>query len=72
MRAGAWLGALPALALLLRAASREDGADSRPFAVIATRRFSAWALAVMILIVVSGVWNTWNEVGGVPGAVTEE
>ena len=67
--AGAWLGALPALALLLRAASREDGADSRPFAVIATRRFSAWALVVMVVIIVTGVWNTWNEVGGVPGLV---
>ena len=66
---GSWLGALPALALLLRTASREDGADARPFAVIATRRFSSWALAVMILIVISGVWNTWNEVGGVPGLV---
>jgi len=66
---GAWLGALPALALLLRAASREDGADSRPFAVIATRRFSAWALVVMGLIVVTGVWNAWNEVGGIPGLV---
>jgi putative copper resistance protein D len=66
---GGWLGALPALALLLRAASREDGADSRPFAVIATRRFSSWALAVMTLIVITGVWNTWNEVGGVPGLV---
>jgi putative copper resistance protein D len=66
---GAWLGALPALALLLRAASREAGADTRPFAVMATRRFSAWALAVMTVIVVTGVWNTWNEVGGVPGLV---
>jgi putative copper export protein/mono/diheme cytochrome c family protein/peroxiredoxin len=66
---GAWFGALPALALLLRVASREDGADARPFAVIATRRFSAWALAVMTLIVVTGVWNTWNEVGGVPALV---
>lgn len=67
--AGAWLGALPALALLLRSASREEGADSRPFAVIAVRRFSAWALAVMTVIVVTGVWNAWNEVGGVPGLV---
>ena len=66
---GAWFGALPALALLLRVASREDGADARPFAVIATRRFSAWALVVMTLIVVTGVWNTWNEVGGVPALV---
>src|SRR5262249_54966780 len=67
--AAAWLGALPALALLLRAASREDGADSRPFAVIATLRFSAWALVVMGLIVATGVWNAWNEVGGIPGLV---
>jgi putative copper export protein/mono/diheme cytochrome c family protein/peroxiredoxin len=66
---GAWLGALPALALLLRAASHEDGADSRPFAVIAALRFSACALAVMGLIVVTGVWNAWNEIGGVPGLV---
>jgi len=66
---GAWLGALPGLALLLRAASREDGADARPFAIIATLRFSACALAVMGLIVLSGVWNAANEVGGVPGLV---
>ena len=66
---GAWLGALPALALLLVAASREDGADGRPFAVLAVRRFSTWALAVMTVIVVTGVWNAWNEVGGIPGLV---
>jgi len=66
---GAWLGALPPLALLLAAASREDGADGRPFAVLAARRFSTWALAVMTVIVVTGVWNAWNQVGGVPGLV---
>jgi copper resistance protein D len=65
--AGAWLGALPALSLLLRAASREDGADSRPYAVLATHRFSFWALFVMAVIVMTGVWNAWNEVGGVAG-----
>jgi len=67
--AGAWLGALPALALLLAAASREDGADGRPFAVLAAHHFSTWALAVMTVIVVSGVWNAWNEVGSVPALV---
>jgi len=67
--AGAWLGALPALALLLRSASRVDGADARPFAVLAVRRFSRCALAVMVLIVATGAWNTVNEVGGVPGLV---
>ena len=67
--AGAWLGALPALALLLRSASTEEGADGRPYAVIATHRFSFWALFVMAVIIGTGVWNAWNEVGGVPGLV---
>jgi putative copper export protein/mono/diheme cytochrome c family protein/peroxiredoxin len=67
--AGAWLGALPALALLLRSASSEEGADSRPYAVLAAHRFSSWALFVMAVIVGTGVWNAWNEVGGVPGLV---
>ena len=66
---GAWLGALPALGILLRATATEAGADSRPFAVIAARRFSALALAVMIAIVVTGLWNAWNEVNGVPELV---
>jgi putative copper export protein/mono/diheme cytochrome c family protein len=66
---GAWLGALPPLALLLVAASREDGADGRPFAVLAAHRFSSWALAVMTVIVATGVWNAWNEVGGVSSLV---
>jgi putative copper resistance protein D len=67
--AGVWLGALLPLALLLRAASRESGADARPYAVIAVRRFSTVALAAMVVIVATGVWNTWVEVGGVPALV---
>ena len=67
--AGAWLGALPGLALLLKSASSEMGADARPYAVIATRRFSSLALFMMAVIVGTGVWNAWYEVGGVPGLV---
>src|SRR5206468_93191 len=48
--AGFWLGALLPLALLLRAASREAGADARPYAVLAVRRFSTVALGAMLLI----------------------
>ena len=65
---GLWLGALPPLALLCAAASREDGADARPFAVLAARRFSAWALVVMLAIIATGIWNTWNEAGD-PGSL---
>ena len=67
--AGVWLGALAPLALLLREASREEGADSRPFAVIALRRFSTLALAAMIAIVLTGIWNTWTQVATVPALV---
>ena len=37
--------------------------------MLAAHRFSFWALFVMAVIVVTGVWNAWNEVGGVPGLV---
>lgn len=67
--AGLWLGALFPLALLLRAASREAGADARPYAVLAVRRFSTAALVAMLLIVASGLWNAWMEVSGIPALV---
>jgi putative copper export protein/mono/diheme cytochrome c family protein len=67
--AGFWLGALLPLGLLLRAASREAGADARPYAVLTVRRFSRAALAAMLLIVATGLWNASIEVGGVPALV---
>ncbi len=65
---GLWLGALPPLALLCAAACREDGADARPFAVLAARRFSGWALVVMLAIMGTGIWNTWYQAGD-PGSL---
>ena len=62
--AGLWLGAL-----LLRAAARESGADARPYAVLAVRRFSTLALAAMLAIVATGLGNAWVEVGSVPALV---
>jgi len=67
--AGIWLGALFPFALLLRAASEETGADARPYAVLAIRRFSAFSLVTMLLIVATGLWNAWVEVGSVPALV---
>jgi putative copper resistance protein D len=67
--AGAWLGALLPLVLLLFAASREAGADARPFAVLAVRRFSTMALTVMLAIVATGLWNAWVQVGSVPALI---
>jgi putative copper resistance protein D len=69
LAAGAWLGALLPLAALLRATARAEGADARPFAVLAVRTFSRLALTVMILLVVTGLANTWFQVGSVPALV---
>jgi putative copper resistance protein D len=64
---GLWAGALVPLALLLRAASREDGADSRPYAVRAARRFSRAALITMLLLMGSGVMNAIVQVESIAG-----
>jgi putative copper resistance protein D len=65
--AGVWIGGLPALALLLWLAGRAAGADARPYAVLAARRFSRAALALVSALVLSGLWSTWVQVGSVAG-----
>jgi putative copper export protein/mono/diheme cytochrome c family protein len=59
---GGWIGGLVALALLLRAANRDAGADARPYAVVAARRFSRAALVAMLLLMASGVLNAIAQV----------
>jgi putative copper export protein/mono/diheme cytochrome c family protein len=63
LAAGVWGGALPALVILLRAASREAGADARPYAVLTARRFSRAALAMVLVIVATGLAITAAQVG---------
>ncbi|MBI4638766.1 MAG: CopD family protein [Candidatus Rokubacteria bacterium] len=67
--AGLWVGGLVPLAWLLQAAAREDGADARPYAVLAARRFSRWALASVIVLGLSGALNALTHVGTVAGLV---
>ncbi len=64
---GLWGGGLVALVLLLRAARGEDGADARPYAVLAARRFSRAALIVMLLLMASGVLNAIAQVESIAG-----
>jgi putative copper export protein/mono/diheme cytochrome c family protein len=64
---GVWVGGLPALALLLWLAGRRAGADARPYAVLAARRFSRVALALVGALLVSGLWSTWVQVASVAG-----
>ena len=65
--AGVRIGGLPALAVLLWLAGRAAGADARPYAVLAARRFSRTALALVSALVLSGLWSTWVQVGSVAG-----
>jgi putative copper export protein/mono/diheme cytochrome c family protein/peroxiredoxin len=67
--AGVWAGALPALALLLATASTEAGADARPYAVLATRRFSRAALLLMVVLALTGAAMTLSQVGSIPALI---
>jgi putative copper export protein/mono/diheme cytochrome c family protein/peroxiredoxin len=59
---GVWVGALVPLALLLRAASRDGGADARLYAVRAARRFSGAALIAVVLLMASGAMNALVQI----------
>ena len=63
---GVWLGGLIPLALLLRAASDDAGADARPWAVLAARRFSHVALVAMVALMASGTMNALAQVKTIP------
>lgn len=61
--AGAWLGALPGLALLLVAAA--TGGDAwQAAAVVAVRRFSTLGIAAVATLIVTGAINSWNLLDG--------
>ena len=67
LAAALWVGALPWLAALLFRAAREQGADARPYAVVAARRFSRLALACVLVLGGTGLGNAALQVGGLPG-----
>ncbi|MGH6975300.1 MAG: copper homeostasis membrane protein CopD, partial [Stellaceae bacterium] len=66
--AGAWLGGLAPLALLLTAARRGDTATTQA-AAIATRRFSLMAVISVAVLLASGIANTWYLAGNVPALI---
>jgi putative copper export protein len=61
---GAWLGGLPAFALLLWAAYRRQKPDWYDFTIVVTHRFS-WLAAISIgTLLATGIVNSWNLLGG--------
>jgi len=66
--AGAWLGGLAPLALLLTAA-RRGGAAATAAATAATRRFSLMATISIAVLLASGIVNTWYLAGNVPALI---
>jgi putative copper export protein/mono/diheme cytochrome c family protein len=62
LSAGAWLGGLPGLFILVRSLPAE-------IAGLAVRRFSHLALACVILLVVTILIQGWVLIGGLPGLI---
>ena len=67
--AGVWVGGLLPLALLLRSAATDGGADARPYAVLAARRFSRMALVTVALLAATGAGLAIIHVGNIAGLV---
>jgi copper resistance protein D len=65
--AGAWLGGLVPLALLLAALRRQKDAKSISIGTTVTRRFSLLGFMMVTTILITGLINTWNLVGSVEG-----
>ncbi len=72
LAAGAWLGGLPALALVLARARHTGDPAWRHFAVGATRRFSWLGVICVAALLVTGIINSWNLLGGPRDLVTTD
>jgi putative copper resistance protein D len=66
LAAGAWLGALLPLVMLLAQARRDSSPEAVDVARAATLRFSVLGLSCVGTLVVTGVVNTWFLSGTVP------
>ena len=66
LAAGAWLGALAPLALLLWRASRSASPTLRDVATHGAERFSGIGVIVVGALVVTGIVNAWYLVGTMP------
>jgi copper resistance protein D len=70
LAAGAWLGSLPPLAMLLATAWRQNEPSLAAITRVAVQRFSLLGLASVGAILASGIVNSWYEVGSISNLVT--
>lgn len=71
LAAGAWLGGLPALAMLL-ALARRSGPAAQAIATRTTQRFSLLGIVCVAILMVTGIVNSWNLLGGPRDLVTTD
>jgi copper resistance protein D len=64
LAAGAWLGGLPAFALLLATARRNSATVWSALAIDATSRFSLLGIVSVAALLASGAVNSWNLLAG--------
>lgn len=69
---GAWLGSLPAFALLFWQARRNSKPAWDSFATRATRRFSTVAILSVSVLLASGLVNSWNLLSSPRDLLTTE
>jgi len=72
LAAGAWLGGLPAFALLLWRTRRMAEPTWHDFVIRVTRRFSVLGILSVGALLVSGLINSWNLLGGPRDLVTTD
>jgi putative copper resistance protein D len=63
LSAGAWLGGLPAFALLLWTARRRQKPGGHDFTIAVTQRFSRLAAISVGTLLATGIVNSWNLLG---------
>ncbi|HEV2041196.1 MAG TPA: copper homeostasis membrane protein CopD [Casimicrobiaceae bacterium] len=72
LAAGAWVGALPGLASLLKRAGDVARPERFALAVSATQRFSTLGMFSVSALVMTGLINAWYLVGNVPALLNTE
>src|SRR5262249_30169046 len=72
LAAAAWLGGLPAFALMLWHARKVAGLAWYDFAIRATRRFSVVGILSVSALLGSGLVNSWNLLSGLRDLVISD